>query len=216
MKSFRIILFGTGIVLLLLAFPGPASARTRLYVGIGTCFGHPVHHWGCHPSYRWHSGYYRWLDHDRYYWLDRGQYYGHYWPRPMWRSGTSIWVEDCWPVVYSHRRAGRYVVVEPRYRQYKPGYNPQTDKAFAKIRNKKSELLRTLKIGDKARAVCVDIRDVARLASIASDFDIIVNAAGPTSEVQLPAVQAAIEAGVHYSDLAAIGKYADIVSNDIL
>ena len=66
-----------------------------------------------------------------------------------------------------------------------------------------------LKIGDKARAVCVDIKDVDKLSSIAFDFDIIVNAAGPTSEVQVPAIQAAIEAGVHYCDLAAIGKYAD-------
>jgi hypothetical protein len=67
-----------------------------------------------------------------------------------------------------------------------------------------------IKIGDKARAVCVDIRDAARLSSIASAFDIIVNTAGPTSEVQVPAVKAAIEAGVHYCDIAAIGKYANI------
>jgi len=66
-----------------------------------------------------------------------------------------------------------------------------------------------IKIGEKARAVCVDIKDTVRLSSIASDFDIVVNAAGPTSEVQVPAIQAAIEAGVHYCDLAAIGKYAE-------
>ena len=64
-------------------------------------------------------------------------------------------------------------------------------------------------IGDKGRGVGVDIKDHARLSSIASDFDIIVNAAGPTSEVQVPAIEAAIEAGVHYCDLAAIGKYAE-------
>ena len=66
-----------------------------------------------------------------------------------------------------------------------------------------------IEIGDKARAVYVDIKDHARLSSIASDFDIVVNTAGPTSEVQVPAIQAAIEAGVHYCDLAAIGKYAE-------
>ena len=54
-----------------------------------------------------------------------------------------------------------------------------------------------VEFGDKARAVCVDIKDHTRLSSIASDFDMIVNAAGPTSEVQVPAIQAAIEAGVH-------------------
>lgn len=36
-----------------------------------------------------------------------------------------------------------------------------------------------------------------------------MNTAGPTGEVQLPAIQAAIAAGVHYCDLAAIGKYAE-------
>jgi hypothetical protein len=66
-----------------------------------------------------------------------------------------------------------------------------------------------VEIGDKARAVCVDIKDHARLSSIASDYNIVVNAAGPTAEVQVPAIQAAIEAGVHYCDLAAIGKHAE-------
>lgn len=66
-----------------------------------------------------------------------------------------------------------------------------------------------IEIGDKARTVYVDIKDHVRLSSIASDFDIVVNAAGPTSEVQVPAIQAAIEAGVHYCDLAAIGKHAE-------
>lgn len=64
-------------------------------------------------------------------------------------------------------------------------------------------------IGDKAHAVCVDIRDLPRLSTIAVGYDIIVNTAGPTSEVQVPAIQAAIEAGVHYCDLAAIGRYAE-------
>jgi NAD(P)-dependent dehydrogenase (short-subunit alcohol dehydrogenase family) len=66
------------------------------------------------------------------------------------------------------------------------------------------------RIGDKARAVRVDIRDTVRLPSIASDFDIIVNTAGPTSEVQVPAVKAAIKAGIDYCDIAAMGKYAEI------
>ncbi len=64
-------------------------------------------------------------------------------------------------------------------------------------------------IGDKARAVCVDIKDLTKLSSIASDYDIIVNAAGPTSETQLPAIRAAIEAGVHYCDLGILGRTAE-------
>lgn len=64
-------------------------------------------------------------------------------------------------------------------------------------------------LGDKAHAVCVDIKELSQLSPIAAGYDIIVNAAGPTSEVQVPAVQAAIEAGVHYTDLGAIGRYAE-------
>lgn len=66
-----------------------------------------------------------------------------------------------------------------------------------------------LEIGDKARAVCVDIQDLTRLSSIAADYNIILNAAGPTSEVQVPAIQAAIEAGVHYCDLGVGGASAE-------
>jgi len=65
-----------------------------------------------------------------------------------------------------------------------------------------------IEIGDKAHAVRVDIHDLSRLSSIAAGYDIIVNTAGPTSEVQVPAIQAAIEAGVHYCDLGVTGKSA--------
>jgi saccharopine dehydrogenase-like NADP-dependent oxidoreductase len=56
----------------------------------------------------------------------------------------------------------------------------------------------TAEIGAKARGVSGDIKDLSRLSSIAADYDIIINTAGPTSEVQIPALQAAIQAGVHY------------------
>ena len=65
-----------------------------------------------------------------------------------------------------------------------------------------------IEIGDKAHAVCVDIQEPSRLSSIAAAYDIIVNAAGPTSVVQVPALKAAVEAGVHYCDLGVIGKSA--------
>jgi len=66
-----------------------------------------------------------------------------------------------------------------------------------------------VEIGDKAHPVCVDINDLPHLSSIAAGYDIIVNAAGPSSEVQVSAVQAAIQAGVHYTDIGAIGRYAE-------
>ena len=43
-------------------------------------------------------------------------------------------------------------------------------------------------IGAKAHAVCVDIKDLSQLSSIAANYDIIINTAGPTSEVQVPVV----------------------------
>jgi saccharopine dehydrogenase-like NADP-dependent oxidoreductase len=64
-------------------------------------------------------------------------------------------------------------------------------------------------IGEKARGVCADIKDPHKLASIASEYDIIVNTAGPTSEVQIAAIQAALEAGVHYCDLGINGRPAE-------
>ena len=38
-----------------------------------------------------------------------------------------------------------------------------------------------VEIGDKAHAVRVDIKDLPRLSSISTKYDIIINAAGPTS-----------------------------------
>ncbi|MFZ2098116.1 MAG: saccharopine dehydrogenase NADP-binding domain-containing protein [Anaerolineales bacterium] len=59
-------------------------------------------------------------------------------------------------------------------------------------------------IGDKAHGVYVDIRDRSQLSSTAAGYDIIINTAGPAFEVQVPAMQAAIQAGTHYCDLATI------------
>ncbi len=56
-------------------------------------------------------------------------------------------------------------------------------------------------IGDKATAIEADATDEGRVASLAADSDIVVNAAGPSFKVALPGLRAAIEAGVHYCDL---------------
>lgn len=68
---------------------------------------------------------------------------------------------------------------------------------------------RASEVGDKAHSVLVDICDERRLASVASDYDIVVNAAGPEWEVLLPALRAAIDAGIHYCDLGADGRTAE-------
>ena len=63
--------------------------------------------------------------------------------------------------------------------------------------------------GNKARAVQVDILDERRLASVAADYDIVVNTAGPECEVLLPALRGAIAAGKHYCDIGADGPTVD-------
>jgi len=50
----------------------------------------------------------------------------------------------------------------------------------------------TSELGEKARVVQVDIHDERRLASVAADYDIIVNVAGPEWEVLLSALRTAI------------------------
>src|SRR2546430_16832389 len=60
-------------------------------------------------------------------------------------------------------------------------------------------------IGAKGFAVEVDATDEARLASLARDYDLIVNTAGPDFRVALPVTRAAISAGVHCCDIASDG-----------
>jgi hypothetical protein len=60
-------------------------------------------------------------------------------------------------------------------------------------------------IGNKAHAVQVDILDEHRLVSVAADYDLILNTAGPEYEVLLPALRGAIAAGKHYCDIGGDG-----------
>ena len=60
-------------------------------------------------------------------------------------------------------------------------------------------------LGKKASAVQVDVLDEPRLASLVEEYDIMVNAAGPEHKVVLPALRAAIKAGVNCCDLCAYG-----------
>ncbi len=60
-------------------------------------------------------------------------------------------------------------------------------------------------IGNKAKAVQVDILDEGHLSSVAADYDIVVNTAGPEWRVLLPALRGTIVAGKHYCDIGADG-----------
>ncbi|MHB8576699.1 MAG: saccharopine dehydrogenase family protein [Dehalococcoidia bacterium] len=61
-------------------------------------------------------------------------------------------------------------------------------------------------VGEKARAAQVDIHDAARLRSLSAACDIVVHAAGPHYETLLPALRAAIEVGVHFTDFSDGGR----------
>ena len=61
-------------------------------------------------------------------------------------------------------------------------------------------------VGEKARAVPIDVSDEPGLALVAADFDLLVNAAGPEWDVLLPGLRAAIAAGTDYCDLGADGR----------
>jgi saccharopine dehydrogenase-like NADP-dependent oxidoreductase len=76
-------------------------------------------------------------------------------------------------------------------------------------RNEGALRRRVSEVGDKAHSVLVDICDERRLASVAADYDIVVNAAGPEWEVLLPALRAAIDSRTHYCDLGADGWTAE-------
>jgi hypothetical protein len=178
MRVLRVILIAAGLVSLLVISPRRASARSRFYIGFGTSIGHghSILHRGHFPYYGLHGGYYGWLDHDRYRWMDRGRFRSSFWGWPSRPSGISIWVDDCWPVwvappvIVGAPRVitRRHVVVKPKQYESKPQYNPDTAKLYAKLRNKKSELLKTLKIGDKANR----IKAIAELAGYSFDDNV--------------------------------------------
>jgi len=61
-------------------------------------------------------------------------------------------------------------------------------------------------LGGKGTAIQVDILNETALALLAADSDIIVNTAGPEHKVVLPALRAAIKAGVNYCDICCQGR----------
>jgi lysine 6-dehydrogenase len=60
-------------------------------------------------------------------------------------------------------------------------------------------------IGEKTRAVSVDVSDRDRLVALARDCDIVVNTAGPEHEVVLKVLEAAISSGTNYCDIGGDG-----------
>ncbi|MBN2268974.1 MAG: HEAT repeat domain-containing protein [Sedimentisphaerales bacterium] len=173
----RIILITAGFILVSFIFSGTASARSSFYIGFGTSAGHCHSSFGhsLFPHYGWHGGYYDWLDRDRYIWMDRVRYYGSLGRWHSCSSGTSIYIGGYWPLYAAPQvvRTRRVVTVscavaEPEPPEYKPAYDPANAKRFAEVRNKKSELLKVLKIGDKA----AKIKAISELAGYSFDDNV--------------------------------------------
>jgi hypothetical protein len=140
MKAIKSVLAGAGLISLLVLLPKTASARVHFSISIGTPVFHhyPGFYPGCYPYHIWHRGYG---------FYGPPPFYGH---RPLYSSGVGFWVGDCSPVF-----VGTPVVVEvptvitKRQDDCNQGCDVDTQKLFEKLRNKKSELLKTLKIGSK-------------------------------------------------------------------
>lgn len=66
-------------------------------------------------------------------------------------------------------------------------------------------------IGEKANSMKADVMDEGEIARTAADSDAFVNTSGPDYVVQLPAVRAAIKAGVNYCDVSCDGPAAETV-----
>ncbi len=147
MKAIKSVLAGAGLIFLLVLSPKTASARVHFSISIGTPVVHhyPGFYTGYYPYHIWHRG------HG---FFRPSHFYRH---RPLYSSGVGFWVGDCsqifvgTPVIVEVPTiiTKREVVVKTRQCDCTPEYDGDTLKLFEKLRNKKNELLETLKIGSK-------------------------------------------------------------------
>ena len=167
MKAKEFGLMAVGLMCFLALLPNPASARIHFRISFGTPVGHhyPGFYHDCYPYYGWHSGYYRWLDADRY----RGPCVSgpvHFYSRRPWsRSGLSIRIGGWLPIAPDPPAvvevpkviAKRQEVVKLTGYNLETGHDEDRAELFEKLRRKKSELLKVLRIGNKANrkaAIC--------------------------------------------------------------
>jgi hypothetical protein len=157
MKAIKSILTGSGLIFFLFLLPAPASARVGFHIGFGAGSGHRCSgfHIGCHPYYRLHGDYYRWPGR-----CHKVFYYRHF-PRykPRCSPRVSVCLDGLFPIlikppvvvktpkVITERRV---VIQEPEYCN-ELRHDKETDELFEKLRLRKSELLKKLRIGDKAK-----------------------------------------------------------------
>jgi hypothetical protein len=148
MKAKQLILVGTGLVFFLTLLPNTASARVNFHIGFGTGIGHSYRH----SHFGLHGGYHRWP--SRRYKVFGHRHFSHHKPRHS--SGVNFWIGGLFPIVIRPPIivktpkviTQRRVVVEELECQSKLDDNNTTE-LFEKLRRRKSELLKKLRIGDK-------------------------------------------------------------------
>ncbi|KPK44725.1 MAG: hypothetical protein AMJ65_02205 [Phycisphaerae bacterium SG8_4] len=190
MRAIKSRLAAVGLICLLLLLTDTATARVRISIGLGTSFGHHYgHYYG--PRYPHHRWYGWWTGcHDP--WWGHSHWPGHYYP-----SGSSFWIHQTFPIV-----------INPRPRVKAPADNPAPKPQISqRTRQQLSELLKVLKIGDKASRLGA-IRELAPFS-----FDAKVRAALEEvllsdSEAELRKQVATSLGGTENSDVTAALKIA--------
>jgi hypothetical protein len=151
MKAIKSKLIAVGIIFFFALLPDTSSARVNFHIGFGTGLGH--YHSDFHI--RLHGGYYRWPGRGHRIFGHRG-FYRH---KPWHRSGVSVWIDGLFPIIVNPPvvvktpkviTESRIVIEEPEC-QVKLQDDKDTAKLFEKLRRRKSELLKGLRIGDKTK-----------------------------------------------------------------
>jgi len=148
-KAINLSLAAGALILLLVILPGAASARVRFGLSIGTPFvyHYPGFYHGWYPYHYW-DPYYDWYPHHR------------------WHSSADlgIWIGGHYPVVVDPPVVIHREVVTKTERDCRTPPDPATAEQLERLRLKKSELLKVLRIGDKERRMQA-IRDLAEFSS---------------------------------------------------
>ncbi len=164
MKGVKVSIVAVGFVLLSALPADTAEARLSFGISIGTPFvyHYPGYYYGGYPYYGWHSGYYRWSDPFRYRTIRHfGPPYP-YWGGPVCSSELGIWIGNGHPIVIdpSSVIVHQDVAAKAGRDGCRTAPDADTVEQMERLEQKKSELLKVLRIGDKERRIQA-IRDLA-------------------------------------------------------
>jgi hypothetical protein len=166
MKGVKVNIVGVGLVVLSALAANTAEARLSFGISIGVPFGyhHSGYRYGGYPYCEWHTGYYRWSDPYRYRTIRRFGPSYHYWGRPAYPSGLGILIGDGYPIVIDspHVIIRRDAVAKAK-EGCRTAPDAKTVEQMERLQQKKSELLKVLKIGEKERRIQA-IHDLAEFS----------------------------------------------------